>query len=93
MHRRHVSKEDWPLKSPDSNPLGFYFWNQVKRKVYAGRHNKPFASEDEMIQRIKSVWKECATNTIELRKALKQFVPRLKAVEEKKGFSIKTVFG
>ena len=93
MHRRHLSKEEWPPKSPDCNPLDFYFWNQAKRKVYAGRHNQPFASEEERIQRIKSVWRECASNTHEIRKALKQFVPRLKAVEEKDGYSIKTLFG
>ena len=93
MHRRHVSKEEWPPKSLDSNPLDFYFWNKVKREVYKGRHNKPFATEKEMQQRIKSVWSKCANNKCEIRKAMKQFVPRLKAVEEKKGFSIKTVFG
>ena len=93
MPRRHVSKEEWPPKSPDSNPLDYYFWNQVKQKVYADRHNKPFASEDEMKQRIKSVWNECASNTEEIRKAMRQFVPRLKAVRDKQGYSIKTVFG
>ncbi len=93
LHRRHVRKEDWPPKSPDTNPLDFYFWSRVKRKVYEGRHNRPFKNEDEMIRRIKSVWNECASNKREIRNAMQQFVPRLRAVEEKKGFSIKTVFG
>ena len=93
LNRRHVKKEDWPPKSPDTNPLDFYFWSRVKRKVYEGRHNQPFANEDEMIARIKSVWNEVAADTDEIRKAMKQFVPRLRAVEEKGGYSIKTVFG
>ena len=92
LHRRHVRKQEWPPKSPDSNPLDFYFWSRVKRKVYEGRHNRPFTSERELIERIKSVWDEFATNKVEIRKAMKQFVPRLKAVEEKQGHSIKTLF-
>ena len=93
LHRRHVKKEDWPPKSPDSNPLDYYFWDRVKTKVYAGRMNKPFKSEEEMIRRIKSVWKECAEDVAEIRKAMKQFVPRLKTVKEKNGHSIKTIYG
>ena len=65
----------------------------MKRKVYEGRHNRPFTSERELIERIKSVWDEFATNKVEIRKVMKQFVPRLKAVEEKQGHSIKTLFG
>ena len=65
----------------------------MKQKVYEGRHNRPFTNEQEMITKIKSVWNEVAKDTDEIRKAMKQFVPRLKAVEEKRGYSIKTVFG
>ena len=90
--RRKVRKQEWSPKSPDSNPLDFYFWSRVKRKVYEGRHNRQFTSERELIERIRSVWNEFATNKVEIRKAMKQFVPRLKAVEEKQGHSIKTLF-
>ena len=91
--RRFIKKEEWPPKSPDSNPLDYYFWNQVKTKVYDGRHNKPFKNENEMIKRIKAVWNECASNKNEIRKSMKEFVPRLKEIENKNGFSIKTKFG
>ena len=30
--RRFVKKDQWPPKSPDSNPLDYYFWNKVKTK-------------------------------------------------------------
>ena len=57
------------------------------------RDNRPFANENEMITRIKSMWNEVARDTEEIQKAMKQFVPCLKAVEENRGYSIKTVFG
>ena len=34
--RRYVKRNEWPLKSPDSNPLDYYFWSKVKRKAYEG---------------------------------------------------------
>lgn len=93
LNRRYVKKEDWPPKSPDSNPLDYYFWSRVKSKVYEGRMNKPFKNEEEMIRRIKLVWNECASNTTEIRKAMKEFVPRLEAVQSNDGYSIKMLFG
>ena len=80
-----------PLKA--ANPLDYYFWNAVKEKVYEGRMNKPFKDEDELKRRIKSVWPSCAQETDVIRRAMKQFVPRLRAIEEKQGYSIKTAFG
>ena len=61
--------------------------------MYEGRMGKPFKNETELKRKIKSVWNECATNTTEIRKAFRQFLPRLKAVVEKNGYSIKTVCG
>ena len=94
MKNRFVRKDDWPPSSPDSNPLDYYFWNQVKLKVYDSRpFNQPFSNEEELKSRIKSVWKDCANNITEIRKAVKQFIPRLEAVGEKEGESIKMIFG
>ncbi|XP_066582721.1 uncharacterized protein [Prorops nasuta] len=28
----------WPARSPDLNPLDFFFWVALKEKVYTGRH-------------------------------------------------------
>ena len=41
----------------------------------------------------RAVWKNCATDLKPLRKEIKQFVPRLPAVEEKQGYCIKMMFG
>ena len=82
-----------PPSSPHCNPLDYYFWNKVKEKVYSGHHAKPFESEKELQDTICSVWDQCTENVELLRKAIKQFLPRLKAVVTKEGRSIKTVFG
>ena len=44
----------------NQNPLDYYFWNKVKTKEYEVRLNTPFESEEEIISKIKSVWKEWA---------------------------------
>ena len=79
MPQRYIKKDQWPPKSPDSNTLDYYFWNKVKTKVYEDRQNTPFESEEE-ISKIKSLWKECASNLVEIRKSMKEFPSRLRAV-------------
>lgn len=93
LKKRFISKTEWPPCSPDVNPLDYFFWDSVKTKVYADRKGKPFTNEQELQVKIRSVWNECATDVQTIRKAIKQFVPRLKAVEQKQGYSIKTLFG
>ena len=93
LKSRFVKNTDWPPSSPDCNPLDFYFWNRVQERVFEGRHCSPFQSVEELEARIKEVWDECASDLKEIRKALKQFLPRLQAVESKDGGSIKTLFG
>ena len=48
---------------------------------------------DELKRRICNVWDESATDLPQIHKAMKQFLPRLEAVDAKEGGSIKTVFG
>ena len=64
----------------------------VKNEVYKGRSGKPFATEVELKKAIKSAWKICANNLVSIKKAIKQFVPRIKAVEKKQGMYIKMKF-
>ena len=84
----------WPINpaSPDCNPLDYHFWDKVKVKVYEGRFNQPFENEEQLKRRIRRVWNEMATDVVEIRKALKQFVPRLRQVAEKEGNCIKMTF-
>ena len=90
---RFIMKNEWPPASPDTNPLDYYFWDAVKTKVYKGRMGEPFKNEKELKQKIKSVWKECASDKKVIRKAFKQFIPRLNAVVDNNGHSIKMVYG
>ena len=75
------------------SPLDYFFWDLVKSKVYAGQKGKPFKDEKELQAKIKSVWRECATDLAPIQKAIKQFVPRLQAVKDKAGYSTKMIFG
>ena len=56
--------------------LDYYYWNKVKPKVNEGRLNILFKSEEEVISKIKSVWKKCASNMLEIRKSMKTFLGR-----------------
>ena len=93
LKNRFIDKTEWPPSSPDANPLDYFFWDNVKSKVYEGRMGKPFANEYELKAKIQDVWNDCAKDTELIRKAIRQFIPRLEAVLEKRGFSIKTTFG
>ena len=93
LKRRFVKCVEWPPSSPDVNPLDYFFWDLLKTKVYQGTAGEPFSSEEELKTKIKAVWKDCATDLKPLQKAIKQFVPRLRAVEEKQGYCIKMIFG
>ena len=93
LKRRFVKCVEWPSSSPDVNPLDYFFWDLVKTKVCQGRAGEPFSLEEELKTKIKAVWKDCATDLKPLQKAIKQFVPRLRAVEEKQGYCIKMMFG
>ena len=92
MKHCFVKCVEWPPCSPDAKPLDYFFWDLVKTKVYQGRAGEPFSSE-ELKTKIKALWKDCATDLRPLRKAIKQFVPRLQAAEEKQGYCIKMIFG
>ena len=73
--------------------IGLFLLGSFENEVYQGTAGEPFSSEEELKTKIKAVWKDCATDLKPLRKAIKQFVPRLRAVEEKQGYCIKMIFG
>ena len=97
LKRRFVKCVEWPPSLPDLKYLFIYldsfFWDLAQTKLYQGRAGEPFSSGEELKTKIKAVWKDCATHLKPLRKAIKQFVPRLRAVEEKQGYCIKMIFG
>ena len=93
LKRRFVKCVEWSPSSPDVNPLDYFFWNLVKTKVYQGRAGEPFSSKEELKAKIKAGWKDCETDLKPLRKAIKDFVPRLRAVQENQGYCITMIFG
>ena len=48
----------WPPCSPDLNPLEFFFWTQVKRKVYKGNLTT-LKNLDKLKRKITSLWQSC----------------------------------
>ena len=91
--QHYIKKDQWPPKPPDSNPLDYYLWNKVKTKVYEDRL-KVSENEKEMISKLKSVWKECAPQTLlKFKKSMNELPSILCAVKECNGNSIKMHFG
>ena len=88
LKSRFVKNTEWPPSSPDCNPLDYLFCNKVQEKVYQGRHCNPFNDVEELKAKILEVWDECANDLKGVRKALKQFLLRLRAVEAKNGGSM-----
>ncbi|KAG8327831.1 hypothetical protein J6590_009633, partial [Homalodisca vitripennis] len=50
----------WPPRSPDLNPLGFYYWNYVNKKVFAER----VRNIDKLRQCIHQAARECNASRI-----------------------------
>ena len=65
----------------------------MKEKVYENRLNKPFQNERELKRLIESVWKDIAFSLPEIRRAIKRFAGRLKAIKEREGQYIKMIYG
>ena len=93
LNKRFVKYSEWPPTFPDCNPLDCYFWEKVQRKVYENRFNHAFENENALKRRIRRVWPEVSRDIKEIREALKEFVPRLKSVNEKDGQCIKMLVG
>ena len=93
LRRRFVKCTDWPPASPDCNPLDYFFWDRVQNKVYENRFNQDFKDAEALKRRIRKVWPEVAGEVIAIRKAFKEFVPRLQSVRDHEGQCIKMFFG
>ena len=57
-------------------------------KVYEERFNQVSETKKNLRKKIKSVWPEKSNYLKEIRRALKQFIPRLTAVLEKDGWTM-----
>ena len=88
-----ILSEEWSPSSPDANTRDYFYWGFNETKFYEGRFGKLFASETELKKKIKSVWNICADDLVPIKKAIKQFILQIKAIEDKQGMSIKMLFG
>ena len=93
LNKKFAKYSEWPPTFPDCNPLGYYFWEKIQRKVYENRFNRAFENENALKKRIRRVWLEVSRDIEEIRKVLIEFVPRLKSVNEKDEECIKMLFG
>ena len=93
LKRRYVKCTDWPPSSPDCNLLDYYFWDKIQNKVYENRFNQDFKDMEALKRRIRKVWPEVASEVNEIRKAFREFVPRLQSVKDNDGQCIKMFFG
>ena len=66
---RFVDKMTWPPKSPDCNPLDYYFWDALSEEVYKDRR-VPFTSLEELKNKVLEVWPELSRRHITRRKAI-----------------------
>ena len=91
LNKQFIKHNKWPPTSPDCNPLDYHFWDKIKLKVYRDRFNKAFENENELKKKIRKVCHEMSNpnELSESQKTLKQFLPRLSAVQEKDGQCIK----
>ncbi|KAF2360808.1 hypothetical protein FHG87_008432 [Trinorchestia longiramus] len=74
-----ISKDVWPARSPDLNPLDFSIWFILKTRVLANPHT----SLDSL--RAKRQWEWEAIPQEQIRAGCNAFVNRLKAVVRNKG--------
>lgn len=70
----------WPARSPDLNPIDFFYWGAVKDQVYS----KPIANVDELRQRIAGAAEYINSRSF-ARKIKRSFLKRCRACIEVEG--------
>lgn len=76
-----LNKTHWPANSPDLNPLDYYFWDAVVKKIKINKKKK--CSKDEFYEKIKSaVGSVCGTH---IKNAVSCFSQRVRKVENAAG--------
>jgi hypothetical protein len=75
------SEFPWPARSPDLNPLDFYFWGHIKEIVYAGA---PPNTREELWERIQNAGQQIRNNFHSF-PVLQNFIVRLRKCVEMNG--------
>ncbi|KAF2348401.1 hypothetical protein FHG87_020842 [Trinorchestia longiramus] len=74
-----ISKDVWPARSPDLNPLDFSIWSILKTRVLAAPHTSLESLKAERQNEWEAILQE------QIRATCDAFVNRLKAVVRNKG--------
>lgn len=74
-----ITKDEWPAKSPDLNPLDFSIWGMLEAKVNSRSHT----SIDSLRKTIQREWSLLSADTVE--KAVRVWRKRLRACRQAKG--------
>ena len=76
---RYIEPHHWPPNSPDLNPLDYFFWSEVSKRVSVKRSR----TRKELVTRIKRAVKEIPLENI--RDSIRRFRSRVHEVEQNKG--------
>lgn len=71
----------WPARSPDFNPLDFFFWGNMKNLVYSEEIN----TREQLLQRIINAFQEIKNNPDAIRKAVSNLNIRRRRCEQANG--------
>ena len=74
-----ISKEDWPVQSPDLNPLDYSIWSILEKRVCSTPHQ----TLETLKAKLMKEWDATPQET--LRAACNSFPNRLKAIVKNKG--------
>ena len=55
LGKRFIKHTEWPLSSPDCDPVDYHFWNKIKEKAYEDPFNQPFGGSNELKRKTKNV--------------------------------------
>ena len=84
-----ISNTQWPPSSPNCNHMDYFFWDAIHELVmYSGR-KEPFNDVDELKRAIRRCWRN-AQDIHKIRRAIAQFLPRLREVVKNNGGPINT---
>lgn len=70
----------WPPRSPDLNPLDFFYWGHMKQLVYA----EPSNTREELLQKINAAAEQIEA-TVDLQRIYNSLVKRCRACIEVNG--------
>ena len=82
-----IKKNQWPLQSPDCNPMECSLWVSLSEKVYSGRKT---VLKEELKDTIRQILSEISQG--EVQKAISSWKKRLRGIRDQSGDHIDHLF-